>query len=135
MRAHLLKSLYALVNILQVLVHCCNVQLLFAIFMSNAAVFFSLLFLFLVFALFTCVQVMYKLKTEMRRQCWVSQIVVAFIFAKTKLENTSIACNCIRWPNLVKYVNEPNPISIYHCAMYTKVEHAYSVCKTKNTQK
>lgn len=40
LRAHLLKSLYALVNILQVLVHCCKVQLHFAIFMSNAAVFF-----------------------------------------------------------------------------------------------
>lgn len=97
--------------------------------------FFFLLFLFLAFALFTCVQVMYMLKTEMCRQCCVSQIVVAFIFAKTKLENTSIACNCIRWPNLVKYVNEPNPISIYNCAIYTKVEHAYSVCQTKNTQK
>lgn len=95
LRAHLLKSLYALVNILQVLVHCCKVQLHFAIFMSNAAVFFlslSSFFLFLAFALFTCVQVMYMLKTEMCRQCWVSQIVVAFIFTKTKLENTSNAC-------------------------------------------
>lgn len=49
LRAHLLKSLYALVNILQVLVHCCKVQLHFAIFMSNAAVFFSLSLLFFSF--------------------------------------------------------------------------------------
>lgn len=55
LRAHLLKSLYALVNILQVLVHCCKVQLHFAIFMSNAAVFFSFFFFSFLLSLYSLV--------------------------------------------------------------------------------